>query len=109
MRLKTFFKRFWTAAVNVFIAVLTFFAKPVTAQRIPSDIATTIANAVRDIIFEIVDFLTPIINVIGAAMIIVGLLLIAARQEFYGIRLCIGGGVTLIFNNIVIPLILSLL
>ena len=104
MRLKTFFKRFWTAAVNVFIAVLTFFAK-----RIPSEISTTIANTIREIIFEIVDFLTPIINVIGAAMIIVGLLLIAARQEFYGTRLCIGGGVTLIFNNIVIPLILSLL
>ena len=109
MRVKAMFKRVWIAIVNAGLAIFAFFAKPVAAQRIPSDIATTIADAVREIIFEVVDFLTPIINVIGAAMIIVGLLLIAARQEFYGIRLCIGGGVTLIFNNIVIPLILSLL
>ena len=76
---------------------------------IPSDIAQQFVNAIRQIIFEVVDFLTPIVNIIGAAMVVLGLVMIALRQEFYGIRLIIGGGITLIFMNLVIPLILSLL
>ncbi|MEM1977094.1 MAG: hypothetical protein QXX29_04270 [Nitrososphaerota archaeon] len=76
---------------------------------IPSEIAQQFVNAIRQIVIEVVEFVTPIINIIGAAMIVLGLVLIAARQEFYGLRLIIGGGITLIFMNLVIPLILSLL
>ena len=80
------------------------------AEYIPSDIAQHFANAVKTIIIiEIVDFLVPIIDMIAAGMIILGLVLIAARQEFYGIRLITGGGVALIFTKIVIPVIISLL
>jgi len=57
----------------------------------------------------VVDFLTPILTIIGAGMIVLGVALIAARQEFYGIRLIMGGGITLILTYIVIPAILSLL
>ena len=60
-------------------------------------------------IVEVVDFLTPILTIIGAGMIVLGVALIAARQEFYGIRLIMGGGITLILTYIVIPAILSLL
>jgi len=81
----------------------------VLAEYIPSDIATRFASAVKQIIVEVVDFLTPILTIIGAGMIILGVALIAARQEFYGIRLITSGGITLILTYIVIPAILSLL
>ena len=81
----------------------------VLAEYIPSDIAVKFANAVKQIIVEVVDFLTPILTIIGAGMIILGVALIAARQEFYGIRLITSGGITLILTYIVIPAILSLL
>ncbi|MCF3653556.1 MAG: hypothetical protein L2C94_005300 [Aigarchaeota archaeon] len=81
----------------------------VLAEYIPSDIATRFASAVKQIIVEVVNFLTPILTIIGAGMIILGVALIAARQEFYGIRLITSGGITLILTYIVIPVILSLL
>ena len=93
------------AIVVVAVASVT----PVSAEYIPSDISQHFANAVKTIIIEIVDFLVPIIDMIAAGMIILGLVLIAARQEFYGIRLITGGGVALIFTKIVIPVIISLL
>jgi len=74
-----------------------------------SDLASTISSSVKQIIIDIVDFLTPIVTTICVAMIIVGAILIALRQEFYGIRLIIAGGIGLIIIYLVIPLLLGFL
>jgi hypothetical protein len=73
------------------------------------DLAGSISSAVKQIIIDIVDFLTPIASLICLGMIIIGAILIALRQEFYGIRLVIGGGIGLVLLFIVIPLLLGLL
>jgi hypothetical protein len=73
------------------------------------DLAGSISSAVKQIIIDIVDFLTPIASLICLGMIIIGAILIALRQEFYGIRLIIGGGIGLVLLFIVIPLLLGLL
>jgi len=92
------------------VAIVAVNAMPVSAaEYIPSEIAQHFADAVKGIIVDIVNFMTPILTIIGAGMVIFGLILIAARQEYYGIRVITGGGVTLIFTHIVIPVILSLL
>ena len=72
-----------------------------------SDLASTISDGIKQIIVDIVDFLTPIITVICIGMIIIGVVLIALRQEFYGIRLIIGGGIGLAILYLVIPLLLG--
>ena len=74
-----------------------------------SEVSSTLANSIKSIILDVVDFLTPIINIIAVAMIIFGGLLIALRQEFYGIRLILGGGIALIIVNLVIPQLLQFL
>ena len=78
-------------------------------QYLPSQFAQSISGAIKQIIVEIVDFLSPIVTIIAVGMIIIGAMLIALRQEFYGIRLIIGGGTALIILYLVIPLILSYL
>ena len=81
-----------------------------SCEYIPSDIANRFASAAKQIIVEVVDFLTPIIDVICAGMIIIGVILAAGlRQEFYGIRLIVGGGIGLLVTHVVIPVLLSLL
>jgi multisubunit Na+/H+ antiporter MnhG subunit len=56
-------------------------------------------------IFEVA---TPIVNVVGIAQIILGLLLwFGARQEFLGWRLVVSGLLMLIFMHIVAPFLLS--
>ena len=88
-------------------------ALPVVAAEdddyIPDDISANIVDATKGIIIEIVDFLTPIVNVICIGMIIVGLILVAARLEYYGVRMIVGGGVGLAVMNLIIPMILSLI
>ena len=88
-------------------------ALPVVAAEdddyIPDDISANIVDATKGIIIEIVDFLTPIVNVICIGMIIVGLILVAARLEYYGVRMIVGGGVGLAVMNLIIPIILSLI
>ena len=74
-----------------------------------SSIGDQLAEAAKNIIVQIVDFLTPIVDVIGVGMILIGLILVALRQEFYGIRLIIGGGVSLAIVHLVIPLVLGFL
>jgi hypothetical protein len=73
------------------------------------DVASSLSTSIKQIIVDIVDFLTPIITVISVGMIIVGVLLMALRQEFYGLRLIIGGGIGLIIIYLVIPLLLGFL
>jgi len=98
-------------AALMMVAIL--FMLPVVAAEendyIPDDISANIVDATKGIIIEIVDFLTPIVNIICAGMIIVGLILIAARLEYYGVRLIVGGGVGLAVMNLIIPMILSLI
>lgn len=79
-------------------------------EYIPPSVSQQIAEAARSIIFEIVEFLAPIVNVICAGMIFLGIILAAGlRQEFYGLRMIIGGGIGLLAMNVVVPMLLSLL
>jgi hypothetical protein len=67
-----------------------------------------IAEAIKGIILQIIELLTPIINVLGIGMIIIGLLLaLGLRQEFIGIRLVIGGALALATVHLVIPILLD--
>ncbi len=71
-------------------------------------IGSTIAEAIRGIILTIMDILTPIINVIGIGMVVVGLLLgLGLRQEFIGFRLVIGGALALVTVHLIVPLLLG--
>jgi hypothetical protein len=71
-------------------------------------IGQQIASAIRGVIIEIISILTPIINVLGVGMIVVGLLLgLGLRQEFLGFRLAIGGALALLTVHLIIPLLLG--
>jgi hypothetical protein len=71
-------------------------------------IGQQIANAVKGIILSIFDMLRPIVDVVGVGMLLFGLLLaLGFRQEFYGIRLMVGGGLALIANHLIIPTLLA--
>jgi len=97
-------------AAIALLAILVLNAIPATGEYIPSDVASRFAGAARQVIIEVIDFLTPIIDVICAGMVIVGLILAAGlRQEFYGIRLIVGGGIGLLIMHVVIPVLLSFL
>jgi hypothetical protein len=73
-----------------------------------SDISSRIAEVVRNIVMTIFEVATPIINILGIAQVILGLLLwFGARQEFLGWRLIVSGLLMLIFINIVAPFLLS--
>jgi hypothetical protein len=74
-----------------------------------SEVSNQLVSSIKGIIVDVVDFLTPLLTVIAIGMIIFGILLLAARQEFYGLRLIIGGGVTLIIVYLVVPLLLGLI
>jgi hypothetical protein len=74
-----------------------------------SDLANSITSSIKGVIIDIINFLTPIVDAVAIGMVITGVLLIALRQEFYGIRLIIGGGVALIIVHLVIPLLLGLI
>ena len=110
MQVKVVSKKVVFAALMM-VAIL--FMLPVVAAEendyIPDDISANIVDATKGIILEIVDFLTPIVNIICTGMIIVGLILVAARLEYYGVRLIVGGGVGLAVMNLIIPMLLSLI
>ena len=74
-----------------------------------SDLSEQIASSIKGIIVNVVDFLTPLLTVVCVGMIIIGAILLAARQEFYGLRLIIGGGIGLIIIYLIIPLLLGFL
>jgi len=73
------------------------------------DLAATISTSIKQLLIDIVDFLTPIVTVICIGMVIAGALLIALRQEFHGGRLIIGGGIGLAIIYLVIPALLGFL
>ncbi|MEN3047156.1 MAG: hypothetical protein ABDH63_00005 [Candidatus Caldarchaeales archaeon] len=63
---------------------------------------------IRNIVLTVFEVLTPVINVLAIAMVIVGLLLaVGLRQEFYGIRLTISGLITLVFIHLILPILLT--
>jgi hypothetical protein len=71
-------------------------------------IGQQIANAVKGIILSVFDMLRPIVDVVGVGMLLFGLLLaLGFRQEFYGIRLMVEGGLALITNHLIIPTLLT--
>jgi hypothetical protein len=71
-------------------------------------IGQQIASAIRQVIIAIIDVLTPVINVLGVGMILVGLLLgLGLRQEFLGFRLAIGGGLALLTIHVIVPMLLQ--
>jgi len=78
------------------------------AQINGGGIGSTIAEAIKGIILTIIDILTPIIDVLGIGMIIVGLILgLGLRQEFIGFRLAIAGAVSLATIHLVVPILLG--
>lgn len=71
-------------------------------------IGSSIAQAIRGIILTIIDVLTPIIDIVGVGMIVIGLLLgLGLRQEFVGTRLAIGGALALATVHLIVPILLS--
>ena len=73
------------------------------------DLAGSLSSAIKQIIVDVIEFLTPIITIVAAGMIIIGTILIALRQEFYAIRLIVSGAIALIIIYLIIPVILGLL
>ena len=73
------------------------------------DVSSQVTSAIKQIIIDITDFLTPIITILSIGMIILGALMIALRQEYYGLRLIVGGGVALAIVYLVVPLLLGFL
>jgi hypothetical protein len=72
-----------------------------------SEIGQRISEVVRSIIAQGVEVITPLATIVAIGQIIFGLLLIALRQEFIGLRWIIGGIILLVALYIVIPLLLS--
>jgi hypothetical protein len=73
-----------------------------------SGIGSSIAAAIRGVIVEIINILTPIINILGVGMIVIGLLLgLGLRQEFLGFRLAMGGALALLTIHVIVPLLLG--
>ena len=73
-----------------------------------SDISSRIAEVVRNIVMTIFEVATPIVNILGIAQVVLGLLLwFGARQEFLGWRLIVSGLLMLVFMNVVAPFLLS--
>lgn len=71
-----------------------------------SSIGTEIANMIREIVLNIIDVLTPILDVLGVSMIVIGLILaLGLRQEFLGWRLVVGGAITLLTVHFIIPML----
>jgi hypothetical protein len=72
------------------------------------EVSQAITTTIRQIVLTIFDVLTPIINVVAIAQILLGLLLaIGLKQEYLGWRLCVSGLLMLVFMNVVAPLLLS--
>lgn len=90
------------------VCVKSFEYALVTAGEV-GDVGHAIASAIKDVVMSVIDFLVPIVNTVAISLILIGLLLIALRQEFYGIRLILGGGVSLIILHLVLPVVLSFL
>jgi hypothetical protein len=73
-----------------------------------SEVSERIATLVRNIVLQVFEVATPIVNIVAIAQIIIGLLLwFGARQEFLGWRLLAAGILMLIFMNVVAPMLMQ--
>jgi hypothetical protein len=103
----------WLIPVLLFVALLfskrdTWMLPAVVPMITASEISSRIAEVVRNIVMTIFEVATPIVNILGIAQIILGLLLwFGARQEFLGWRLIVSGLLMLIFMNVVAPFLLA--
>ncbi|MDJ0273904.1 MAG: hypothetical protein NYU90_01710 [Aigarchaeota archaeon] len=80
----------------------------VTALISASEVGSKVAQVIKQVMLTLFEVATPIIDALGIAMILGGLLLaIGFRQEGYGIRLAIGGVLALVFTHLVVPLLLG--
>ena len=74
------------------------------------EVSERITQVVRNIVNQLFEVLTPVIDVLGVAQIVIGLLLaLGLRQEFLGWRLIVAGGIMLIFVHVIAPFLLSFL
>jgi hypothetical protein len=93
---------------TLLVLALTATAFSSTVFALDSGIGNSIAAAIRGVIVEIINILTPIINILGVGMIAIGLLLgLGLRQEFLGFRLAIGGALALLTIHVIVPLLLG--
>jgi hypothetical protein len=103
----------WLIPILLFVALLfskrdTWMLPAVVPMITASDISQRISEVVRSIVMSVFEVATPIVNTVGVALIILGLLLwFGARQEFLGWRLLAAGVLMLIFMNVVAPFLLS--
>jgi uncharacterized membrane protein YiaA len=72
------------------------------------EVSQRINEVIKNIVLTVFEVATPVLNTVGIVEIILGLLLwFGARQEFLGWRLLVAGVLTLVFVNIVAPMLLS--
>jgi hypothetical protein len=100
--------------VNIYATVLLGLLTLVMMQTQPvwaldgSGISAQIATAIRGVILEIINIVTPVVNILGVGMIVIGLLLgLGLRQEFLGFRLATGGALALLTIHVIVPLLLG--
>jgi mannose/fructose/N-acetylgalactosamine-specific phosphotransferase system component IIC len=94
--------------LGILLLVLLTTLAPAALALNGNSIGQQIATAIKNVIIEIFNILTPIINVIGIGMVLVGLLLgLGLRQEFLGFRLAIGGGLALLTIHVIVPMLLQ--
>jgi hypothetical protein len=103
----------WLIPVLLFVALLfsrrdTWMLPAVVPMITLSEVSQRIADVVRSIVMNVFEIATPIVNTVGVALIITGLLLwFGARQELLGWRLLAAGILMLIFVNVVAPMLLQ--
>jgi len=101
-------KRIGIEVTALALALMAFLLPLASAQVDGGGIGSSIAQAIRGVIITILDILTPIINIIGVGMIVIGLVLgLGLRQEFLGFRLAIGGALALATVHLIVPILLG--
>jgi 4-amino-4-deoxy-L-arabinose transferase-like glycosyltransferase len=102
----------WLIPILLFVALLfskrdTWILPAVVPMITANEVSQRIAEVVRNIVNQIFEILTPVIDVLGVAQIIIGLLLaMGLRQEFLGWRLIAAGIIMLIFVHVIAPFLL---
>jgi len=87
-----------------------FTKSDIMAMITMTEVSERITQVVRNIVNQLFEVLTPVIDVLGVAQIVIGLFLaLGLRQEFLGWRLIVAGGIMLIFVHVIAPLLLSFL
>ena len=103
----------WLIPVLLFVALPfskrdTWILPAVVPMITASEISSRIAEVVRNIVASVFEIFSPIINILGIAQIVIGLLLaLGLRQEFLGWRLIAAGIIMLIFVHVIAPFLLQ--